>query len=106
MQMICVTAQYPSFTELEYTIEEALAELTTYKFNSLRANPDETQVSSFHLKNQEANRTFEVKWNNTDLENIPNPKHLDVTLDRTLSYKQHIHNTNMKVVTRNNLLKK
>ena len=33
---------------------------------------------------------------------------LCVTLDRTLSYKKHIyiHNTKMKVATRNNLLKK
>ena len=29
-----------------------------------------------------------------------------VTLDRTLSYKEHIHNTKMKVSTRNNLLRK
>ena len=27
----------------------------------------------------------------------PHPKYLDVTLDRTLCYKQHIHNTEMKV---------
>ena len=37
---LCVTAQYPSFTEVEHTIEEALDELTTY---------DKTQVTSFHL---------------------------------------------------------
>ena len=61
---------------------------------------------SFHLKNREAKKTLEVKWNNTDLENTPHPKYLGVALDRTLSYKNHIHNTKMKVVTRNNLLKK
>ena len=34
------TAQYPSFTELEHNIEEALDELTTYyRSNSLRAKP-------------------------------------------------------------------
>ena len=33
-------------------------------------------------------------------------KYIGVTLDRTLSYKQHIHNTKMKVATRNNLLRK
>ena len=38
--------------------------------------------------------------------NTPHPKYLGVTLDRTLSYKQHIHNTKMKVATRNNLLRK
>ena len=36
----------------------------------------------------------------------PHPKYLDVTLDRTLCYKQHIHNTEMKVATRNTLLRK
>ena len=42
----------------------------------------------------------------TKLENTPHPKYLGVTLDRTLSYKEHVHNTNMKVVTRNNRLRK
>ena len=41
-----------------------------------------------------------------DLEHTDSPKYLGVTLDRTLSYKTHIHNTKMKVATRNNLLKK
>ena len=34
------------------------------------------------------------------------PKYLSVILDRTLGYKQHIHNTKMKVETRNNLVRK
>ena len=76
-----------------------------YVSNSLRANPDKTQVTSFHLKNLEAKRTLEFKWNNTDLENTTHLKYLGVTLD-TVSYKQQIHNTKMKVATRNNLLKK
>ena len=92
----------PVSTEVEHIIEEALDELTIY----YRSNPDKTQVTSFHLKNREAKRTLEVKWNNTDLENTPHPNNLSVTLDRTLSHKQHIHNTKMKVATRNNLLKK
>ena len=45
-------------------------------------------------------------WNRTKLENIPHPKYLGVTLDRTLDYKQPIYNTKMKVATRNNLLRK
>ena len=40
------------------------------------------------------------------MENTDTPKYLGVTLDRTLSYKTHIHNTKMKVATRNNLLNK
>ena len=104
---LCVTAQYPTFQEVEQKIEEALGELTHYyRSNSLRANPDKTQVTAFHLRNREAKRSLQVSWNGVDLENTDTPKYLGVTLDRTLSYKTHIHNTKMKVATRNNLLKK
>ena len=104
---LCVTAQYHTFQEVEQQIEEALGELTHYyRSNSLRANPDKTQVTAFHLRNREAKRSLQVWWNGVDLENTETPKYLGVTLDRTLSYKTHIHNTKMKVATRNNLLKK
>ena len=104
---LCVTAQYPTFQEVEQQIEEALGELTHYyRSNSLRANPDKTQVTAFHLRNREAKRSLQVSWNGVDLENTDTPKYLGVTLDRTLSYKTHMHNTKMKVATRNNLLKK
>ena len=50
---LCVTAQYSSFTEVKTTIGDALEELTQYyRSNSLRANPDKTQVNAFHLKNK------------------------------------------------------
>ena len=94
---LCVTAQQPSFVEVETTIEELLSwpelsELTQYyRSNHLRANLDKTQVTAFYQRNKEAKRTLKVKWNRTDLENTPHPKYLGVTLDRTLGYKQHIH---------------
>ena len=77
-----------------------------YRSNSLRANPENTQVTAFHLRNRETKRSLQVSWNGVDLENTDTPKYSGVTLDRTLSYKTHIHNTKMKVATRNNLLKK
>ena len=47
------------------------------------------------------------KWNGTGQNcRIPYTRSLGLTLDRTLSYKEYIHNTNMKVATRNNLLRK
>ena len=104
---LCVTAQYSSFTEVETTIGDALDELTQYyRSNSLRANPEKTQVTAFYLRNKEANRSLKVEWNRTELENTPHPKYLCVTLDRTLCYKEHIHNTKMKLATRKNLLRK
>ena len=65
-----------------------------------------TQVTAFYLRNKEAKRSLKVMWNKTELENTTHPKYLGVTLDRSLSYKQHIRNTKMKVATRNNLLTK
>ena len=94
-----------SFKQVEKTIEEALDNLTTYyKVNSVRANPEKTQVTAFHLRNKDAKRSLKVVWNKTELENTTHPKYPGVTLDRSLSYKQHIQNTKMKVATRNNLL--
>ena len=92
---LCVTAQYPTFQEVEQQIEEALGELTHY----YRSN-------SLHLRNKEAKRSLQVSWNGVDRENTDTSTYLGVTLDRTLSYKTHIHTTKMKVATRNNLLKK
>ena len=82
---MCVTAQYPTFQEVEQQIEEALGELTHYyRSNSLRANPDKTQVTAFHLRNREDKWLLQVSWNGVDLENTDTPKYLGVTLDRTL----------------------
>ena len=59
------------------------------------------------IQNMMSSIRFYVELNN-DRSRWRNQKNdlLGVTLDRTLSYKKHIHNTKMKVVTRNNLLKK
>ena len=44
---LCNTAQFSTFSQVESTIEEALGELTEYyKNNSVRANPDKTQVTT------------------------------------------------------------
>ena len=47
-----------------------------------------------------------MTWNGLELDHYPNPIYLGVTLDRTLSFKQHALNTKAKVNTRNNLLRK
>ena len=98
---LCITAQYPTFQKVEQIIEEALGELThNYRSNSLRANPDKTQVTAFHLRNREAKRLLQVSWNGVDLKNTDTPKYLGVTLDKTLSYKAHIHRLQRSQPTR------
>ena len=87
---MCITAQYH----------------TVYRNNSLLVTSDKTQVTAFHLRNRETKKSLKVSWNGVDLENTAKSKYLGVTFDRTLSYKQHIQNTKMKVDTRNDLLNK
>ena len=65
-----------------------------------------TQVTAFHLRNKEAKRSLKVVWIKTELENNTHLKYLGVILYRSLSYKEHIQNTKMKVATRDNLLTK
>ena len=72
---LCVTAQYSSFTEVETTMGDALEELTQYyRSNSLRANPDKTHVTAFHLRNKEANRSLKVEWEQDKTGEYPTPE--------------------------------
>ena len=49
---------------------------------------------------------MKIEWENKELENHPHPVYLGVTLDRTLSFKEHVNKTKKKVSTRTNLLSK
>ena len=99
---------------MEITLSSALDNLTSaldnltsyYSDNQLKANPAKTQVSLFHLSNREAGRQLSLTWNGTSLDHCQHPVYLGVTLDRTLSFKQHIEKVKGKVRTRNNLLRK
>ena len=71
----------------------------------MSANPDKTQVTAFHLCNKEDKLLLKIKWNN-DLENTAYTSYLGITLNMTLSYKEHIHNTKLMADTRNNLIRK
>ena len=103
---LCVTSQYSLFTVVKRTIGDALDKLTQYyRSNSLRANPDKTQVIAFHLRNRGKTTTKSGMEQDRTAE-YPHPNYLGVTLYRTLGYKQHIHKTKMKVATRNNLLRR
>ena len=88
---VCVIAKYQFFTQVDRTIEEALIKLSGYyNTNSVRANPDKTQVTAIHLKNKEAKRLLKVEWNRIEQENTTN-KYLCIILDQILNYKEYLH---------------
>ena len=91
---LCVTVQYPSFTD----VEDALRQLTQYyKENSLCANPNKTQVTAFHLQTNylKLYRTRDSWTTPLILNTWVSP------LDRMLSYEQHVQTSTMKVATIN-----
>ena len=77
-----------------------------YKRNFLNANPGKTQVCAFHLNNHQAHKKLKISWNGETLQNDSFPVYLGVTLDRTLSFGEHIRKLKAKVASRNNLLGK
>ena len=58
------------------------------------------------LWNTWANHQLNVSMSGNLLKHDPNPVYLGVTLDRTLSYKEHLSKTAAKLKSRNNLLSK
>jgi len=77
-----------------------------YDENFLKPNPTKTQVCAFHLKNRGVDRTLEIEWRGTKLDNSAHPKYLGVMLDQSLTYKHHCEKTKLKIATRNNILRK
>ena len=65
-----------------------------------------TVSSVFHLHNAAASRELTVMLNGARLKHDPKPVYLGVTLDRTLTYREHLEKTASKLKTRNNLLLK
>ena len=104
---LCIATQAKDFTTIEERLNGALEDLAKYYEKwFLNANPQKTQVCAFHLNNRLANKTLNIKWRDRNLESVKFPVYLGVTLDRTLSFKQHVEQLKKKLSSRNTLLGK
>ena len=103
---LCLTTQQKTFEQVETTLASGLNELGAYcNENHLRPNPAKTQLTAFHLKNHQADRKLNVTWNGTKLDHTHSPVYFGITLDRSLTYRNHCLKTRAKLSSRNNLLR-
>ena len=106
---ICLGTQAHTFVELECTLTADMARMAEYCHRwRLKPSITKTVSSVFHLHNVSAGhgRELTVMLNGARLKHDPKPVYLGVTLDRTLSYKEHLIKTAGKLKMRNNLLTK
>ena len=102
-----IASQGNDFNNIEASLTSAMSTMTPYyDTNQMRANPSNTQVCAFHLRNREAKRELNVVRNDTRLSNTTTPVYQGVHLGRTMCYKTHIEKTKMKVNARNNIIRK
>lgn len=101
---LCIAMQEKTFHAIETSLTDALQTLSTYyKRWFLNVNPGKKQVCTFHLNSSQAERNLTVIWEIKTLENMKYPVYLGVTLDRTLSFKEH-RRLKAKVASRSDLL--
>ena len=102
---ICLGNQGRTFNEVEVVLNKDMELMAEY-LNKWRLQPSATKTISsvFHLHNAKANQELNVYLKGQRIKPDPNPVYLGVTLDRSLTYHEHLKKTAAKVSTRNNLL--
>ena len=96
-----------SFQIIESTLEEDLKSLSDYfdKWH-LKISLKKTVCSVFHLANRLAKTQLKIHLNGKLLEFKEFPVYLGVTLDRSLTFSEHLRLLSLKTQSRVNLLKK
>ena len=96
-----------SVTPMEHSLSEDLDTMSSYFDNwRLKLNLGKTVCSSFHLAHRLADYQLKVRCNGNIVPCESHPKYLGITLDRTLTYKNHLDQLSQKVSARNNLLRR
>jgi len=104
---IALLCQEKIYELCELQLTEDLSEINKYCKNwRLIPNSIKTEVTLFHLNNRKARQEIKVIFNKQQVRNNPNPTYLGITLDRTLTYREHLTKVAAKIKTRNSLINK
>jgi len=104
---ICLGTQSRAFTEVEKVLNEDMETVAEYLTKwRLQPSAAKTVSSVFHLHNAKANQELDIYLKGQRIRHDPKPTYLGVTLDRALTFHDHLKKTAAKVGTRNNLLSK
>jgi len=104
---LALKSTHKDFPEIEEDLSKDVDSLRSYFTNwRLKLNTGKTVSSVFHLANRKANYELNVTTNGEKLRFERNPVYLGVTLDRTLSFNQHLTNVSSKITKRCNLLRR
>ena len=102
---ICLALQAKTSEDLNRRINEDMSLISAYcKQWRLQPSVNKTVSSVFHLHNARCEQELDIYLNGSRIKHDHKPVYLGVTLDRTLTYKDHLQKTAAKIRTRNNLL--
>lgn len=103
---LALAFQAKSFEEGEAALTTDLKSIGDYYSKwRLCPNPSKTEVAAFHLTNCLADQKLQVSFCGQTVEQKKSPKYLGVTLDRSLTFRQHLENVAQKIKSRLNILK-
>ena len=104
---IALKTCHKDFLEIERVLSQDMDILSTYFTDQrLKLNTTKTISSVFHFANCRAEYKLSIQISSEKLPFERTPKYFGITLDYTLSYKQHLTDISSKVTKQCNLLKR
>ncbi len=103
----CIGTQHRTFDEVENVLNKDMDLMVNF-LSRWRLQPSATKTVSsiFRLHNAQAKRELSIFLKGQRIKHDPNTSYLGVTLDRSLTYHDHLKKTAVKVSSQNNLLSK
>jgi len=105
---VALTVSGPTFREAELALSHDISVVNAYRTKwKFRLSVEKTVCSVFHLKNHSTNYQLNVKLKpNVTVKFDSHPSNLGTCLDRSLSFRTHLHTLKKKALSRVALMKR